>query len=417
MNDELDKIIFDIYLEDLFKYFKEADEELFIVGGYIRNVILNEPAHDIDLCTSASPDKMYKILENMHADNVNVKIIPTGIRYGTLTFYFPEDNKSYEITTYRKETEYQDYRHPQEIKLETRVENDLRRRDFTCNSIAWSPYTGFVDLFGGIYDLSHKILRCVGDPESRFKEDALRILRLVRFSIKYLLNIECETYIAALTYSSYIEKLSKERIGKELIEIFSFDLTNSKIPQPTLVLLEDILCCIDPENIARIENITSVIKQKTMLNCWYELCVHANCKSVLDVRRFLNQFALGPEIVNSVVKIYLAINSLLHSKQPIRALGYITEDEIDSFLEKVPSKKLKRTLCKAWRKHLPCKISDLEIDGDTICTLFNISPGIQVGKILDTCLSYVIDNPSKNKNEHLIKFIQTLLTSIQENLL
>ena len=145
----------------------------YIVGGAVRNIIMGVPVNDWDITTSALPEQTLELFKDY-------RTIETGIKHGTVTVII--DGIPLEITTYRIEKGYSDNRHPDNVEFTDKVEDDLSRRDFTVNAIAYSPKTGLVDPFGGCFDIKNKTIRCVGNPNTRFDEDALRILRALRFS-------------------------------------------------------------------------------------------------------------------------------------------------------------------------------------------------------------------------------------------
>ena len=167
-------------LEKLSQLFFKNNYELYMVGGAVRDILMNKTPHDYDFATNATPDQMLKM-----AEESNIEVIPTGIKYGTVTFRI--DNQSFEITTYRKDSNYSDGRRPDQVTFSTNILDDLSRRDFTVNAIALnmlSNVTEYVDPFKGRKDIENKVIRTVGDPVERFTEDGLRILRAIRFRFK-----------------------------------------------------------------------------------------------------------------------------------------------------------------------------------------------------------------------------------------
>ncbi len=179
--------------------------EAFAVGGCIRDSMLGFQPEDWDITTSAKP---YEVKRVFH------RTVDTGIKHGTVTVL--TDNNSYEVTTYRIDGEYEDNRHPKSVEFTSDLANDLRRRDFTINAMAYNNQDGLVDLFGGIKDLEKGIIRCVGNPLHRFEEDALRILRAFRFSAQLDFSIEEKTYQAACNKKANLQNISAERIRTEL---------------------------------------------------------------------------------------------------------------------------------------------------------------------------------------------------------
>lgn len=189
----------------------EAGYPCYAVGGCVRDALLGLTPHDYDLCTAAHPHQIKEIFAaygQIHA----------GEKHGTIGIIFPE-NEIYEITTFRTEGSYRDSRHPDWVEFVSEVEADLARRDFTVNAMAYSPTAGFADPFGGQADLQNRVLRAVGDPRQRFSEDALRILRGVRFSVTYGLTPEAETAAAMTELAPLMDKLARERVFDELCKL------------------------------------------------------------------------------------------------------------------------------------------------------------------------------------------------------
>ena len=182
--------------------------EAYAVGGCVRDSLLNREADDWDITTSASP---YEVKELFR------RTIDTGIQHGTVTVML--DKEGFEVTTYRIDGEYEDGRHPKEVLFTKNLEEDLKRRDFTINAMAYNEQTGMVDIFGGVKDLEDKIIRCVGVAGDRFDEDALRIMRAFRFSAQLGFTIEENTRIAAAERAENLKKISAERVRVELTKL------------------------------------------------------------------------------------------------------------------------------------------------------------------------------------------------------
>ena len=182
--------------------------EAFAVGGCVRDSILARRPEDWDITTLAKPEEIKKLFR---------RTVDTGIEHGTVTVLIGKD--SFEVTTYRVDGAYEDGRHPKEVRFTSRLEEDLQRRDFTINAMAYNDEVRLVDVFGGMQDLNHHLIRCVGDPRERFSEDALRILRAVRFSAQLNFPIEPETAEAIKELAPTLEKISAERIQAELVKL------------------------------------------------------------------------------------------------------------------------------------------------------------------------------------------------------
>ena len=191
---------------------EDAGYEAWIVGGWVRDALLGAPSHDVDVTTSAHWRDTMRVLG---AAGIEVK--DTGSRLGTVTAVI--EDHPIEITTYRVEGAYTDHRHPDEVRFVTDVREDLARRDFTINAMAYHPVRGLLDPFGGAEDLARRVVRCVGDPRTRFEEDALRVLRAVRFACRMGFGIEEKTHEALFSCAHGLEDIAQERIGQELCGI------------------------------------------------------------------------------------------------------------------------------------------------------------------------------------------------------
>ncbi len=186
--------------------------EAYVVGGAVRDELSGVKVHDYDLTTSAKTEEVKRVF-------ADCKVIATGEKHGTLTVV--KNGTFIEITTFRTEKAYSDSRHPDGVTFVTSLEEDLKRRDFTINAMAYSPEKGLIDIFGGLDDIKNKIIRTVGEPKERFGEDALRILRAVRFEAQTGFDIEENTKRAMLETKGLLQKVSVERIFSELTKILT----------------------------------------------------------------------------------------------------------------------------------------------------------------------------------------------------
>jgi len=205
----------------------------YCVGGCVRDAVLGRTPQDYDICTAALPEQT----EAVFAHN---KLVLAGKKHGTIGVIF--DKTVVEITTFRTEGEYRDNRHPDRVEFVPHVEGDLARRDFTVNAMAYSPKRGFADPFGGRQDLKKGLLRTVGDPEQRFREDSLRILRGLRFAARYHLTIEDATWQAMLGQKHLMENLARERVYEELCKLL-MDISSPEM----LVSFGPVLAAVIPE--------------------------------------------------------------------------------------------------------------------------------------------------------------------------
>ena len=208
-----------------------AGHAAYAVGGCVRDSLLGQTPHDWDLCTSATPEQVLELFGEAHC-------IPTGLQHGTVTV--KHGGELYEITTFRTEGAYSDGRHPDHVAFVPDVKEDLARRDFTINAMAYNAEEGLIDPFGGQNDLAVGIVRAVGEPQRRFEEDALRILRLYRFAARFGFAIDPATGQAARALCRHLDCVSEERIAEELSRLLA-------APAPGAYLEAEVLAVIFPE--------------------------------------------------------------------------------------------------------------------------------------------------------------------------
>lgn len=223
------------FAEKVIERLEQAGFEAYAVGGCVRNPLMGLPSSDCDITASALPSETKEIFSDM-------RVVETGLKHGTVTV-ISEDGEA-EITTFRTETGYNDFRHPDNVTFTRNINDDLARRDFTVNAVAYSPNKGIVDLYGGIDDLKNNILRCVGDPEKRFEEDALRIIRGLRFMSVYGFKPEKETDAAFHTKKELLREISAERINVELCKLLC---GKSRYLERVLLDYYDVLSVVIPE--------------------------------------------------------------------------------------------------------------------------------------------------------------------------
>ncbi|MBQ8174561.1 MAG: CCA tRNA nucleotidyltransferase [Clostridia bacterium] len=209
-----------------------AGYEVFLVGGCVRDMLRGTTPGDYDMTTSATPEEMHSVF-------AGYRTVDTGIRHGTVTVIV--DGTPFEITTYRVDGDYRDSRHPTEVRYTASLQEDVARRDFTVNAIAYHPEKGLCDYFGGCEDLEKRVLRAVGDPRRRFREDALRILRALRFSATLGFLLEEETAAAAREAAPLLLRVSAERVREELTKLLLGDHASAVLSE-----FADILAVLFP---------------------------------------------------------------------------------------------------------------------------------------------------------------------------
>ncbi len=198
---------------DVLACLHSAGFEAYIVGGSVRDAVMGVVPHDFDITTSALPQETVQIFTEK-----GYKVIETGLKHGTVTVLC--EHEPVEITTFRVDGAYADARHPENVRFTAKLSEDLKRRDFTVNALVYASECGVIDLFDGLSDIQNKTLRCIGNPNERFSEDALRILRALRFSAKLDFSVEPETAEAAVALRGLLERISAERITVELEKMF-----------------------------------------------------------------------------------------------------------------------------------------------------------------------------------------------------
>lgn len=381
MQDKISKNV-NILLDTL----QKAGYEAYIVGGCVRDILLGLVPHDFDVTTNAKPDEV-KHLFDRTAD--------TGLKHGTVTVII--DGEPIEVTTFRRESEYSDSRHPESVDFVNTVDADLARRDFTVNAMAYCQKTGLVDLFGGREDLKAHILRAVGEPKERFTEDALRILRLFRFASTLNFTPEEKTLKAALLAQSGLEKISVERIFEEL-----FKLVCGEYPQALSPLLKngglEYLGIFEGD----LAKLLKLPPEKIRFFAFLNICSK-------DFKKALSNFKISNTLKKYCLDMKeLSGKNLPENKYEIKKLLNLYGDCVDDFLilksANGESTENAETLLKEIKeKGEPYKIAHLKIDGDDLKAL-GIT-GVKTGEVLNNLLDTVMKEPQKNERETLIGLI------------
>lgn len=361
----------------------------YIVGGCVRDLLCGKAPHDYDITTSATPDETQRLFK---------KTIATGIKHGTVTVII--NGEQIEVTTFRTESGYNDSRHPESVHFVRDVGDDLARRDFTVNAMCYNHKEGLIDLFNGKDDINNKVLRAVGTPETRFKEDALRILRLFRFAATLGFAIEKQTFNAAIKCAPLLKNISAERIFVELQKTASG--LNPDIIRPLL----DTDCLYDYSLKSADLNFISKLENKQDLRTFALLNIASyNLPQTLDNLKCSNSFK------DYCIKMnYLTQNIINADKISIKkALNYADTDIISDVLLyyrdilNIDILKHKSLLDKIIENDEPYKISHLDISGKDIMALgYN---GKQVGEKLDFLLNEVVKDSTLNKREKLLNLI------------
>lgn len=367
--------------------------EAFMVGGCIRDCLLKKVPMDYDIATSAPPEITQKLFK---------KSIPTGIEHGTITVLI--NKNSYEVTTYRVEGKYSNNRKPDSVTFISNIKDDLARRDFTINAFAYNDRKGLLDYFSGNTDLNNKIIKCVGDPDKRFKEDSLRMLRAIRFSAQLNFNIDETTFSAIKSNSKSIQNISNERIRVELSKILlSNNAFSGLLKLENANLLKEIL----PYNL----NINKAIDklEKDLASRFAFIFLKLDCSLIETIMRNLT---FDKNTINKVIHLTTAfenIKSIVSKSDCKRLIIKVGNDNIFSLInlyETVTSTHISNinSLVKDIFKNKDALyIKDLSITGNDLISELNINPGKLLGELLNHLLNQVIDEKISNDYNCLIK--------------
>ena len=389
------KFIIPEYIKTALSQLERKGFKAYLVGGCVRDYLLGNNPSDFDIATNALPEQT----KNCFAD---YKVLTNGIKHGTLTPII--EHKAVEITTFRTDGKYSDNRHPDKVEFTSELKGDLSRRDFTVNAIAYSESEGIIDLFGGIEDLKNKIIRCVGEADRRFGEDALRILRALRFASVLGFKIEKETEKSINKNIKLLKNVSAERIYTEFMK-----LLGGKNASETLVKFP-CLC----KTLFGIElNSRHKRALKKAKNAWERLAIifiysspeklkalkpdnktyNELCENINNYRLRLTSKNLGEK----ELELFIFKNSLDYdSAQRMIRLKELMASSLDThqFLRNIESSKSK--------KH-PIKISELDITGNDLKA--KQIKGKKIKLTLEFLLISVIEGKVKNEKKELLKLI------------
>jgi putative nucleotidyltransferase with HDIG domain len=444
------------YILDIIKRLQVSGYEAYIVGGCVRDVLLGKEPKDWDITTNALPEQVLVVFPEAKYENIfGTVLLPIrrpvveGASKGEL-----ED--VVEITTYRSEQGYSDRRHPDAIRFESELDKDLERRDFTINSLAVNPLEerGIVDLFGGQKDIKAKIIRAVGEPSDRFKEDALRMLRAIRFSVQLGFELEPKTQRAITKLAGSLKFVSKERIRDEFIKILSSDrpalginlLHESKLLQYILPELEQGVGVaqdrhhIHPvfkHNVLSLQNCPNSAWQVRLAALLHDVGKPQTRKIIDGIATFYNHEYAGAKITDKIMRrlkfsandshrvVNLVKNHMFYynvgevSAASVRRLIVkVGKENLQDLIDLRVADRLGSGTPKAMPyklRHLqymlelvqndPISVKMLQVKGDDVMRILQIAPSPKIGMILDVLLGEVIDNPELNNTVYLEKRI------------
>lgn len=374
---------------------REAGYEAFAVGGCVRDTLLGRTPEDWDVTTSARPEAVKAIFE---------RTVDTGLQHGTVTVL--KNRKGYEVTTYRIDGEYHDGRHPDSVEFTPNLLEDLKRRDFTINAMAYSHETGIVDEFGGMEDLKAGIVRCVGRPEDRFTEDALRLLRALRFSAQLGFEIEESTYAAIKTIAPNLAKVSKERVQAELTKLLL-----SAHPERILLLKETGLSAQIVPGFdavfapALFSKLSRLPAEKSLRWAGFLLC-----QSAKQAEAVLKGLKMDNETIGSVSRMIEGAKETLPLEKPAvrRAMSRYTPYQLEGALKlkelmgSQDAGEIRRLREEIIRDGDCVSLKDLAVKGRDLLEA-GVERGPMVGEILNHLFDLVLLYPEKNDRELLLK--------------
>ena len=385
---------------------REHGFEAFAVGGCVRDTLLGREPGDWDITTSAKPEKVKDIFG---------KTVDTGLQHGTVTVI--KNRNGYEVTTYRIDGEYHDGRHPESVEFTSNLKEDLKRRDFTINAMAYSHETEIVDEFGGMGDLANKVIRCVGLAHDRFTEDALRILRAIRFAAQLGFEIEEETYRAISDIAPNLKNVSKERIQVELTKLLLSDYPEKMMmveatgicPYVTVDFCE----VFEKECAESIAKIKTLPKEKSIR--WAGFLRHME---PVKIRAILKGLKLDNETIdNGRVMVEAAQAPLEPEKPQIRRFLskmsryqfegclYLKELDGDSNIEEI------RRLWRETEEDGDCiSLKMLAVNGGDLMAA-GVGKGKKLGETLAWLLDLVLEHPELNHKETLLEKLADKISS------
>lgn len=360
-----------LMLEDALKVLKiitDSGYEAYIIGGFVRDYLLNIKSSDIDIATSATPKEIKEIFKDSSISNDI---------YGSL--YIVKNNIRYEITTFRKEYDYKDNRHPSKIEYVSNIEEDIKRRDFTINTICIDKNGNVIDLINGRKDLLNRLIRCVGNSSKKIEEDALRILRAVRFATILNFDLDKDLIDAIKKHKLLLKKISYNRKKEELDKIFS----SSNAKKGIKLLLD-----LELDNELELYKLKDVNFYNDLIGIWY----------ILDVEDKYPFTSNEKDLLNNISKVIDEDNT-----DPVILYKYGLYINVVASELKGNDSKIVNKLYTKLKIHTR---SDLDIDTKDILTILNKKPGEYLSNIYKNIEEEVLYSKIKNNRKDIIKYLK-----------
>ena len=423
---------------------QEHGYEAYAVGGCVRDSLLGREPGDWDITTSASPDETKKLF---------ARTVDTGIEHGTLTVLLGKEG--FEVTTYRIDGKYEDSRHPTEVIFTRNLREDLLRRDFTINAMAYNDTEGIVDIFGGMDDLKRKIIRCVGNARERFGEDALRIMRGVRFAAQLGFSLEKETKEAMTELAPTLEKISAERIQTELVKLLVSDspelireayhlgITAVILPefdemmrtgQETKYHRYDVgehtvqaVCNVPPDKVLRLTMLLHDVAKPEMKTVDADGTAHFkghDIRGEQKAKEILRRLKFDNDTIHKVTKLvrWHDYRMPAEKKNVRKAMSKISAELFPMYLLVKRADILAHSMYRREEElenlsglqkcyeeivadHECVSLKQLAVTGTDLIGI-GMKPGKQIGEVLNELLRIVLEYPEFNNKEHLLRFVQ-----------
>ena len=380
------------YVRQVLRGLQARGHVAYLVGGCVRDMALGVWPHDWDICTGALPEQVMEVFPGA---------LPTGLKHGTVTVRI--NSRSVEVTTFRSEENYADHRHPETVRFVGELTTDLSRRDFTINAMALSPDGLIMDPFGGLTDLEHRCIRCVGSPELRFEEDALRMFRALRFSARLDFTIE-EATLAAIGKKAHLASaLAAERIRDEVEKTLLTPRPETVGPMQHLGLLDGFLCA-RADALPELKLLTKLPRKA--LDRWMALCVILRRRGLISsVEDFLTALRLD----SRTIRCCTDGAALLEGRKPrgapewkrlLRRWGVDTVSCAARCRDALDGGSSSRELKSVLKSGECFSMKHLAVSGDDLTALG--LKGRELGEMLNFLLDYVIEYPENNRRELLL---------------
>ena len=380
------------YVRQVLRGLQARGHVAYLVGGCVRDMALGVRPHDWDICTGALPEQVMAVFPGA---------LPTGLKHGTVTVRI--NSRSVEVTTFRSEENYADHRHPETVRFVGELTTDLSRRDFTINAMALSPDGLLMDPFGGLTDLEHRCIRCVGSPELRFEEDALRMFRALRFSARLDFTIE-EATLAAIGKKAHLAStLAAERIRDEVEKTLLTPRPETVGLMQHLGLL-DVFLCARADALPELKLLTKLPRKA--LDRWMALCVILRRRGLISsVEDFLTALRLD----SRTIRCCTDGAALLEGRKPrgapewkrlLRRWGVDTVSCAARCRDALDGGSSSRELKSVLKSGECFSMKHLAVSGDDLTALG--LKGRELGEMLNFLLDYVIEYPDNNRRELLL---------------